>query len=112
MIELEKEVSDGVAVIRPRGRLDMVAAPQLRALLDATVGDGVTSLVVDFVETAFIDSTGLGAVISGLKSARQAGGDLKIARVTGQVGVVLQLTNLDRVFRSYPTVEEALGAAR
>lgn len=112
MIELEKEVSDGVAVIRPRGRLDMVAAPQLRALLDATVGDGVTSLVVDFAETAFIDSTGLGAVISGLKSARQAGGDLKIARVTGQVGVVLQLTNLDRVFRSYPTVEEALGAAR
>jgi len=112
VIELEKEVSDGVAVIRPRGRLDMVAAPQLRALLDATVGDGVTSLVVDFAETAFIDSTGLGAVISGLKSARQAGGDLKIARVTGQVGVVLQLTNLDRVFRSYPTVEEALGAAR
>jgi len=112
VIELEKEVSDGVAVIRPRGRLDMVAAPRLRALLDATVGDGHTSLVIDFAETAFIDSTGLGAVIAGLKSARQAGGDLKIARVTGQVGVVLQLTNLDRVFRSYPTVEEALGAAQ
>jgi len=112
VIELKTDVSDGVAVIRPVGRLDMVAAPQLRALVDVTVGAGHTSLVIDFAETAFIDSTGLGAVISGLKSARQAGGDLKIARVTGQVGVVLQLTNLDRVFRSYPTVEEALGAAR
>jgi len=111
-MELEKVVSDGVVVVRPRGRLDMVAAPRLRALIDATVADGQASFVIDFAETAFIDSTGLGAVIAGLKAARQAGGDLKIAGVTGQVEVVLQLTNLNRVFRMYPTVEEALGVAR
>jgi anti-sigma B factor antagonist len=57
----------------------------------------------------FIDSSGLGAVIGGLKTARQAGGDLRIASLTPQVASVLQLTNLDRVLRPYDSVAGALG---
>jgi anti-sigma B factor antagonist len=97
-------------VVSVRGRLDMVAAPRLRELLEQTIKEQGSSIVLDFAETTFMDSSGLGAVIGGLKLARQAGGDLRIAAVTGQIQVVLELTNVTKVFRSYATVDEALGA--
>ncbi len=51
-------------------------------------------IVVDLSETEFIDSSGLGALIAGLKIARKAGGDLCIAAPTQQVCTVLELTTL------------------
>ncbi|MGS0687370.1 STAS domain-containing protein [Nakamurella sp. GG22] len=101
--------ADGAAVIRTIGRLNMVAAPGLRELVTATVRDGRTRIVVDLSDTDFIDSSGLGALIAGLKVARGAGGDLRIARVPEQVSVVLALTNLNRVLRPYATVAESLA---
>lgn len=102
-------VGDDAVVITPRGRLNMVAAPRLRTLLTETVKGGQKRIVVDLSATDFMDSSGLGAIIAGLKTARQAGGDLRIASVTPQVAMVLQLTNLDRVLRAYETPEAALG---
>lgn len=103
-------VGDDAAVIRPRGRLNMVAAPRLRALVAQVVGNGRSRLVLDLSGTDFMDSSGLGAVVSALKSARQAGGDLRIAALTPQVEMVLKLTNLDKVLRAHPTVQDAFDA--
>jgi anti-sigma B factor antagonist len=100
---------DGAAVIRPVGRLNMVAAPRLRELVNNTVQDGRARIVVDLADTEFIDSSGLGALIAGLKAARTAGGDLRIARPPAQVTTVLELTNLHRVLRPYGTVAEGLA---
>jgi anti-sigma B factor antagonist len=100
---------DGVAILHLRGRLDLVTAPQVKDLLAKTVAEGHPRLVVDLAEVSFIDSSGLGALISGLKAARVAGGDLRLACVGEQGRVVLGLTTLDRVLRPYATVEEALA---
>lgn len=97
----------GAVVVKPEGRLNMVAAPALRKELHGLIEDGNTRLVVDLSATEFIDSSGLGALISGLKLARQAGGDLRIAAPTTQVETVLSLTNLDRVLRAHPTADAA-----
>jgi anti-sigma B factor antagonist len=102
-------VDEDVAVIRPTGRLDMVAAPRLRSLVSDTVKAGRRRIVVDLGDTEFMDSSGLGALIAGLKTARQAGGDLRIACPTAQVATVLKLTNLDRVLRPFTSVAGALG---
>jgi anti-sigma B factor antagonist len=95
------------AVLHPTGRLNMVAAPAFKDLVEETVAAGRARIVVDLGEVTFIDSSGLGALIAGLKTARQAGGDLRIADVPEQVMTVLRLTNLDRVLRAHPTVAEA-----
>lgn len=95
------------AVVRPHGRLNMVAAPALRSLVAEVVAAGHSMIVVDLAETVFMDSSGLGALIAGLKSARQAGGDLRIACATEQVLTVLDLTNLSRVLRPHESVESA-----
>ncbi|MFC5381184.1 anti-sigma factor antagonist [Aquipuribacter nitratireducens] len=100
---------DGLVVVSPVGRLTMVSAPQLRAVVTACVTTGDARVVVDMSAVEFIDSSGLGALVAGLKAARQGGGDLRIARLAPQVLTVLQLTNLDRVMRPYASVEEAFG---
>ena len=111
MIEFETEVvSERWAVIRPQGRLNLLAAPRLREVVAQCVGQGRPHIVVDLSGTTFMDSSGLGALIAGLKTARQAGGNLRIAALNEQVQMVLELTNLDRVLRPYPTVAEALSA--
>ena len=65
------------------GRLTMVAAPTLRSAIDDAVSGGHVRLVVDLAGTSFVDSSGLGALVAGLKRTRQAGGDLRIASRAG-----------------------------
>lgn len=101
---------EGAAVITANGRLNMVAAPRLRELIISTVNDkGCRRVVIDLGDTEFIDSSGLGALIAGLKTARIAGGDLRIARPQAQITTVLELTNMHRVLRSYSSVAESLA---
>jgi len=100
MIEIDVHTDErGVGTVLPRGRLNMVSAGRLREVLGELVTSGTHRIVVDLAETTFLDSSGLGALIGGLKSARQAGGDLRVARPTPEVLSVFQLTNLDSVLR-------------
>lgn len=102
-----RTAASGAVVIRPEGRLNMVAAPDLREQLHSMVREGHTRLVVDLSAVDSIDSSGLGALISGLKVARQSGGDLRIAAPGEQAVAVLELTNLNRVLKSYDDADGA-----
>lgn len=111
MTQFQTETTDiGIGVVRPVGRLNMVAAPRLRSLVAELVAQGTARIVVDLSETESMDSSGLGALIAGLKTARQAGGDLRIAGAGPQVEAVLDLTNLRRVLRPRPDVGSAFAS--
>lgn len=97
----------GAAVLRLEGRLNMVSAPRLKSAIDSAVDGGSPRVVVDLTKVSFMDSSGLGALIAGLKKTRQSSGDLRITGVNQQVATVLALTNLDRVLRAHPSVEAA-----
>ena len=101
------DLAPGAAVLRLEGRLNMVSAPRLKSAIDQAVDGGTPRVVVDLTAVSFMDSSGLGALIAGLKKARQSSGDLRITGVNQQVATVLALTNLDRVLRSHPSVEAA-----
>lgn len=110
-MDLERDLPTPTsAVLRPRGRLNMVTAGDLKEAVDSAVGEGHRLVVVDLGETTFLDSSGLGALVGGLRAARAAGGDLRIARASTQVTTVLALTTMDRVFRSFASVDDALQA--
>ncbi|HEY8588938.1 MAG TPA: STAS domain-containing protein [Naasia sp.] len=96
-----------VAVLRLSGKLNMVSASALRDAITSLLEAGQRRLVADLADVPFMDSSGLGALIAGLKSARQAGGDLRIASVGEQIRMVLQLTNMERVLTPYDRPEEA-----
>jgi anti-anti-sigma factor len=101
-------LATGQAVARLTGRLDLACAAEVKQQLLETVAAGHAKLVVDLGEVSFIDSSGLGALVGGLKAARQAGGDLRLARPGEQALVILELTTLDRVLCPFPTLAEAL----
>lgn len=98
----------GTAVVQLDGRLDLISAGEAKQRMVEAVAAGQHRLVVDMANVDTVDSSGLGAIVGVLKAARQAGGDLRIARATSQLRVLLELTTLDRVLRPYETVEEAL----
>jgi anti-anti-sigma factor len=99
----------GVAVLRLQGKLNMASAAVARQAIASLVSGGHARVVVDLAGVPFLDSSGLGALIAGLKSTRQAGGDLRIAAPGEQVRLVLQLTNMDRVLTPYATPEGAFA---
>ena len=102
-----QDLHDGVAVLTLEGRLNMTSAPSLRSAVEQLSDAGRARVVVDLSDVSFMDSSGLGALIAGLKRCRQNQGDLRITGVNTQVGTVLRLTNLDRVLRPHDSVEAA-----
>jgi len=103
-----RQTDAGIAVIAPTGRLDVAGAPALKDAVSEVVKNGPPKVVIDMEGVTFVDSTGLGSVISALKQIRSGQGELRLAAPNQQVRVVLELTTLDRVFPYYATVEEAL----
>lgn len=99
--------SEGGMVVKLAGRLDLLSASEVKQQLARIIAEGQRRIVVDLDGVTFVDSSGLGALISGLKAARQAGGDLRIARPPEQARVILDLTTLSRVLKPYASVEEA-----
>ncbi len=108
-MQFRYDIHESFTEVTADGRLNMTSAPALREFVTQVLAGGSTRIVVNLEKTAFMDSSGLGALIGCLKAARQAGGDLRIAAVQPQVKMVLQLTSMDKVLTSYSSAEEAFS---
>ncbi|MGA1838161.1 STAS domain-containing protein [Herbiconiux sp. 11R-BC] len=102
-----ESLGDDTVVVRGDGRLNMVSGPPMREVVKRSIDAGRPRVVVDLSRVPFMDSSGLGALISCLKSAREAGGDLRIVSPSAQVSMVLKLSNVDKILTPFASVEEA-----
>jgi len=84
-------------VLRIRGELDALSAPELRSALDALVEER-RDIIVDLSELRLIDSSGVGALVSLYKRTRANGGCVRFTGVTAQPLVIFKLLRLDVVF--------------
>ena len=73
---------------------------------------GKKHVVVDLSKTKFMNSSGLGMLISGMTTMRNAGGDLRLANVAERIESLLVVTKLITVFKEYDSVEEAVESFR
>ena len=80
------------------GELDMSTASKLRERLLSVGDDGPTHVTVDLSKLAFVDSTGLSVLVTGLKRIRQQGGDMALRSPTPGTRRVLEITGLTEVF--------------
>ena len=96
------------AVVTAEGSLDLLNAGELRRLLESIVASGRSRIVLDLGAVSSFDSTALAALVSGLRAARCAGGDLVLARPADEVRLVLTLAKLESVFRCVAFVELGL----
>lgn len=110
-LEISERLVNGVLVMELAGTLTLgEEAGRLRARFKEVLGDGTTQLVLDLSRVHYIDSAGLGAIVSGHTTARNAGGSMKLANVGEQFRDQLSVTKLTSVFDVYDTVEEAMNA--
>ena len=100
--------TEGVDIVVLRGRLDAAVSMELRDELGRLIEDGRSRLVLDLGGVTFVDSTGLSVLITTLKAATAAGGDLAMFDLTTAVRSIIELTRLDRVFRICDSRERAL----
>ena len=90
--------ADGVAIVQVTGDLDCYTAPQLRAALLELVAEGSNEVVLDVSKSSFIDSTGLGVLVGGLRRFRQEGGDMVLRSPTSTTITLLEVTGVIKLF--------------
>jgi anti-sigma B factor antagonist len=94
-------------VLEVGGEIDVYTAPTLRARLVALAEAGATSIIVDLSRVEFLDSTGLGVLVGGLKRTRGTGGEFKIVCDQEKLLKIFRITGLDQIFSLHPSVEAA-----
>jgi anti-sigma B factor antagonist len=110
-MQIDVAIDHGTVIVRPRGdRLDIEEAAEFRGMLLSLIEQGHRQLVIDLADVTFIDSSGLGALVSALKTLKRSssGGDVRLARVQAPMVSLLEIIRLNRVFSSYPSVEQAV----
>lgn len=108
-MNIKREEQGTVVVMQIKEeRLDAHNADELKQELGSLFEAGKTGVVVDLKEVRFIDSSGLGALVSGFKNASARQADLKLSGLQSQVKSMFELTRLHRVFDIYTTIDEAL----
>lgn len=111
-VEIEIEDSDQYRVLRPTGDLDVYTVGSLRDALGRMVEEETTRIVVDLDGVPFMDSSGLGALMGGVRRLREAGGDLAISCTREQHLKLFTITGFGEGVSIAPTVEEAAKGFR
>ena len=104
-----EEINKTIVIRIDEERLDAHNSGELKVVLQQLFEGGNLTLLVDLKNVRFIDSSGLGALVSGFKNATVKHGVLKLSSLQPQVKSMFELTRLHRVFEIFPTEADALG---
>ncbi|MGL5825747.1 MAG: STAS domain-containing protein [Nocardioides sp.] len=96
-------------VVEVSGEIDVYTAPKLRDKLAELVANGNYHLVIDLAGVEFLDSTGLGVLVGGLKKVRAQDGSLSLVCTHDRLLKIFQMTGLAKVFVIHQTTEGALA---
>jgi anti-sigma B factor antagonist len=109
-MELGLDVDDSrspYTVLAVKGEVDVYTAPRLREKLVELVSQGKYQIIVNLEGVDFLDSTGLGVLVGGLKRLRSHEGDLGLVCTQSRVLKVFEITGLTKVFSIYDSVDAA-----
>lgn len=108
-LTLESRDVDGRTVIEVGGEIDVYTAPKLRDTITNVVGGGVYDLIIDLSDVEFLDSTGLGVLVGGLKKVRANDGSLSLICAQDRLLKIFRITGLAKVFEIHPDQATALA---
>jgi anti-sigma B factor antagonist len=103
---------DGRTIVAVGGEIDVYTAPKLRDMITELVGAGVYDIVVDMQAVEFLDSTGLGVLVGGLKKVRAHDGSLELVCHQERLLKIFRITGLAKVFVIHESAEAALAQQR
>ncbi len=109
-LSLETREVGGRVVVAVGGEIDVYTAPKLRDKISELVAAGHYHLVVDMRAVAFLDSTGLGVLVGGLKKVRAHDGSLELVCQQDRLLKIFRITGLAKVFVIHDDADQALSA--
>jgi anti-sigma B factor antagonist len=109
-LELTPTVQDDVSILELNGRLDVYTSPRVNDWIEITLANRPPKMVINLSGVDFLESLAIGVLVKGMKRCREQSGDLVLCSVRRQVGIIFQLTGLNKAFGIYETQEEAVRA--
>jgi len=111
-LKLGHYTKDGIEVVNVEGEIDIYTAPRLRELLIDLVNKNNYHLIVNIDKVGFLDSTGLGVLVGGLKRVRAHDGSLDLVCTRERILKIFRITGLTKVFGIHQTADQAIAAQK
>jgi anti-sigma B factor antagonist len=109
-LSVSRQSVGGYPVVAVSGEVDVYSAPSLKESITDLLTSGASTVVVDLSGVAFLDSTGLGALVEARAATSDAGGSLPLVCSQERIIKLFTITGLDEVFAIHPTVDEAVAS--
>jgi anti-sigma B factor antagonist len=111
-ISVSRTKAGDIPIVAVSGEVDVYSAPSLKDNITELLESGTNTLIVDLSGVAFLDSTGLGALVEARAATSEAGGSLPVVCSQERILKLFTITGLDGVFTIHPTVGDAVAALR
>lgn len=111
-ISRETQEADGspVQVLRVEGFVDAHTVPEFEDFLTGVIGEGYVNLLLNLQDLNYINSTGLGLLMSVYRQVKQGGGNLVIANMSDKIHNIFNLLGFSRLIRTYSDEGSALAS--
>jgi anti-sigma B factor antagonist len=101
---------NGVTLVQVEGQLIIGNRQELKDMIQAALDKNERRILIDFSRTGYIDSSGLGALVSISKRVRETGGELRLSGLNEDLRSLFELTKLDTLFAIAETSKQALAS--
>lgn len=109
-MEISQREKDGITILDIQGEIDLYNAPEIKDIIQKLIEAQKYNVIINLEKVSYIDSSGIGALISSLSNLKKYQGGLKICNVSGSVRKVFELTKLTSFFEIYESEGDAVTA--
>ena len=109
-MDIQKSVKGDVTILSLAGRLDLTSASSLKEASKDILANNTKKMVLNLCEVDFINSSGLGALVSILKDVRNSQGTMKLTNLAPYVKEIFDITQLSNIFDIFPDENQALSS--
>jgi len=106
-LDIRSERADNICVLTLEGEVDVYTAPRLKEALVRHLESGCSYVLVNLEGVGFIDSSGLGVLVGGLRRAKEKGGSIRLVCTRDSILKIFRITGLDKVFPIFADPVEA-----
>ena len=109
-MDINKRTKDEIVILDITGEIDLYNAPEIKDIINELIEEQKYNVIINLEKVSYIDSSGIGALISSLSNLKKYQGGLKIINVYASVRKVFELTKLTSFFEIYDSEDDALAA--
>ncbi len=109
-MKIKQRKEEDITIIQPIGRLDSSGIPEFSAVVNRTIQEGATKLILDFAQMDYMSSAGIRALIDGYKQITAKKGTMVFCSVNDDLNELFDVVQFDKIFTMYKSEFDALEA--